>query len=363
MNNFICSISNKWPPVDSISMFRIAPTNFSTLLICWWLSSETALTALDVCDSGLSDHLAITVKLHLCKSWLFKKLVLTRNYKCISVKKVCRDLQQCDHLHTLSYDISLASTQQSLHWTNLMGRHMPATIKIITMRLDVEWFDDDIHKPWRKQRQLGWKWRKNGPVIDHQICFAQRQTVSSAEVKDLQVLAEHFSETDTCKILTQPLEAEVERLATHRTALLPEPVLQLPGVVADTFPIPLSWLPRFSILAELLLAVGVSNSISEAGFSSLIYLLSDRQLSMDHTTMEDFLLIQANNALRGVRRRGAASSTQPLLALSRSEGRRCLKPQQPHPSVHIRDVYYTGHSNERNIHLFTNEHRTLSLGC
>ena len=56
------------------------------LWIHWWAhlsrtSSKITLTALDVCDPGFSDHLATTVKLHLCKPPLFKKQVLTHNFK------------------------------------------------------------------------------------------------------------------------------------------------------------------------------------------------------------------------------------------------------------------------------------------
>jgi hypothetical protein len=49
------------------------------------------------------------------------------------------------------------------------------------------------------------------------------------------------------------------------------------------------------LLAEVVLSVGVSNSMVESGFSRLTHLLSDRRLSMSHDTMEDMLLIQTNN--------------------------------------------------------------------
>ena len=43
------------------------------------------------------------------------------------------------------------------------------------------------------------------------------------------------------------------------------------------------------------MAIGVSNSIVECGFSILTSMLSDRRLSLNHNTMEDLLLIKANH--------------------------------------------------------------------
>ena len=53
--------------------------------------------------------------------------------------------------------------------------------------------------------------------------------------------------------------------------------------------------PNLCQLAEIVLAVGVSNSVVESGFSFLTCMLTDRRLSMCHETMENLLVIKLNN--------------------------------------------------------------------
>ncbi|XP_038063160.1 zinc finger protein 862-like [Patiria miniata] len=53
--------------------------------------------------------------------------------------------------------------------------------------------------------------------------------------------------------------------------------------------------PNLCLLVELIMAIGVSNSTVECGFSMLTAMLSDRRLSLSHTTMEDLLVIKANH--------------------------------------------------------------------
>jgi hypothetical protein len=51
------------------------------------------------------------------------------------------------------------------------------------------------------------------------------------------------------------------------------------------------------LLVEFALCMGVSNSVIESGFSRLTLLLSDRRLSMAHSTMEAFVLISINDKI------------------------------------------------------------------
>ena len=54
-------------------------------------------------------------------------------------------------------------------------------------------------------------------------------------------------------------------------------------------------MPNICLLVEVAMAIGVSNSTVECGFSILTSMLSDRRLSLNHNTMEDLLLIKANH--------------------------------------------------------------------
>ena len=53
--------------------------------------------------------------------------------------------------------------------------------------------------------------------------------------------------------------------------------------------------PNMCLLAEVVLTLGVSNSIVEGGFSILTAMLSDRRLSLRHDTMENMLMIKGNH--------------------------------------------------------------------
>jgi len=53
--------------------------------------------------------------------------------------------------------------------------------------------------------------------------------------------------------------------------------------------------PNICLLAQIVLAIGVSNSVVESGFSHLSSMLTDRRLSLNHSTMEDLLLLKINH--------------------------------------------------------------------
>jgi hypothetical protein len=55
--------------------------------------------------------------------------------------------------------------------------------------------------------------------------------------------------------------------------------------------------PNICLLVELILSLGPSNSVVEAGFSMLTAMLSDRRLSLKHETMENLLMIKVNHLM------------------------------------------------------------------
>ena len=65
---------------------------------------------------------------------------------------------------------------------------------------------------------------------------------------------------------------------------------------AMAFPYRKSTFPNVCYLVELVLAIGPSNSVVESVFSHLTAMLSDRRLSLQHSTMEDLLLLKCNKA-------------------------------------------------------------------
>ena len=79
------------------------------------------------------------------------------------------------------------------------------------------------------------------------------------------------------------------------------------------------------LLVEVVLAIGLSNSTVEAGFSFLSAMLSDIRLSLRHDTMEDLLIIKANDRLWTATERDAIID----LALTTYMGKRRKLKLQP----------------------------------
>lgn len=52
--------------------------------------------------------------------------------------------------------------------------------------------------------------------------------------------------------------------------------------------------PTVVMIVETVLCIGVSNAVVESGFSHLTAMLSDRRLRLNHSTMEDLLLLKVN---------------------------------------------------------------------
>ena len=157
-------------------MCGVQPTELATpLTFCSLGHQKQHLSKVDLCDPGLSDHLAITSKLHLRKPPLVRRQVSARCFGHICVDELRLDLQQSEHLHC---HVSLAATRYEAALGSLMEKYAPLRTKTITIRSDVEWFDDDIHEARRKRRMLERKWRKSGLEIDRQLFVHSSQLVS-----------------------------------------------------------------------------------------------------------------------------------------------------------------------------------------
>ena len=117
-------------------------------------SSETTLSDVDMRDPGLSDHLAIISTLHLYKPPLLRKHALTRGYQRIWVDDLHLDLQICEQVLSLPEHVHLAVARYETALGTLIDKYAPLRGKTVTIRSDVEWFDDDIHGARRQRRKL-----------------------------------------------------------------------------------------------------------------------------------------------------------------------------------------------------------------
>ena len=116
----------------------------------------------------------------------------------------------------------------------------------------------------------------------------------TAEVTSLKAIGQHF-----CRTAEQAgyEESKVHReWKDFRTVVKHYyPKLTYKALWRKNFLYRRSEFSNVCLLAEIVMAIGVSNSVVEAGFSRLTSLLTDRRLSMSHEMMENFMLIQVND--------------------------------------------------------------------
>ncbi|XP_050411066.1 uncharacterized protein LOC126825422 [Patella vulgata] len=95
--------------------------------------------------------------------------------------------------------------------------------------------------------------------------------------------------------------------------------------------------PNLIKIVEILLCLGPSNSTVEAGFSHLTGMLSDRRLSLHHSSMEDLLLIKINNLVWTEKERNAILESAVKSYIS-SKRRKCeLDPPASTSTMEVHD--------------------------
>ena len=126
---------------------------------------------------------------------------------------------------------------------------------------------------------------------------ANWQTNSSNELQQMEVLAKHFAMTlavhrfDGTKLKTE------WRSVKHFVKSYYASVTSAVELWERLLQYRRKEFPNVCLLAEVIIAVGVSNGTVESTFSYLTAMLTDRRLSLSHDTMSDLLLIRANDAV------------------------------------------------------------------
>ena len=118
----------------------------------------------------------------------------------------------------------------------------------------------------------------------------------TAEIPSLIAVAEHFSSPLSHKALdASKLRREWQDLRITVKNFYPK--LKCSPLWKQLLNFRRANFPNVCQIAELVLTIGLSNAVVESGFSRLTALLSDRRLSMAHSTMEAYMLIQINHTV------------------------------------------------------------------
>ena len=142
-------------------------------------SDANAISKLKVIG-GISDHSAIICNLPLTKPELGMKLVTYRNLKSIEVSKFADDLDQ-EGITTQCSSVDPDTAVQSFNSIvfKTLNKHAPVKSKVVRIRPDTRWYNEDIAHGKIIRKQMERLWRTSGLEIHRQMYVAQRQTVQS----------------------------------------------------------------------------------------------------------------------------------------------------------------------------------------
>ncbi|PFX17564.1 hypothetical protein AWC38_SpisGene18105 [Stylophora pistillata] len=115
-------------------------------------------------DPVISDPLAVHSTLHLEKPRFVKKVVSSRNLRCIHINSFGSDiessvlLQHQDDIHVVvnNYDEVLRS---------LLDKHAPVKERVVTVRPSAPWYTAEVTAGKQKRRQLERKWRASRSLL------------------------------------------------------------------------------------------------------------------------------------------------------------------------------------------------------
>jgi hypothetical protein len=114
----------------------------------------------------LHDHFAICAMIDASKPRPIKTKVSFRRTKQLDLDSFMVDIKQSE-LHTVKDEKLVSAYHKVL--LDLMDKHAPLVEKVITLRPNAPWFNEELAELKRQRRRLEEKWRNTSLTIDHEI--------------------------------------------------------------------------------------------------------------------------------------------------------------------------------------------------
>ena len=157
--------------------------------------------------------------------------VMTRNCRKLNRIQFQEDLRQCQIELLQCYDLHIAVAQSGSKMANVLDKPAPQRSKTVIVRLNAQWYSDDIHAAKQKRRHLECRWRHTGLEINRQMYCEQRKIVVNLiyEAK-LACYRNRVGESDNQRGVFRIVDALM-----HRPKAFPFPMHTSSSDLADEF--------------------------------------------------------------------------------------------------------------------------------
>jgi hypothetical protein len=165
----------------SLSQHVAVPTHNSghILDIVLTKSHEKPVTNVNVKDYLISDHHCISFNLNIEKEPLPKKEISYRKIKSIDIPKFKADLQSS----LLEFSVDSGSISEAVDNFNhllikQLDSHAPLKHRILTVRPQQPWYNDEIHAARKEKKKMERKWRDTGLTVHKEIYREQKNKLT-----------------------------------------------------------------------------------------------------------------------------------------------------------------------------------------
>ena len=139
---------------------------------------ELELQEVNVHASIISDHSAISIKIHTTKNKVMPSITEYRNIKEIDIVSFKQDIKNSSLLKAPSEGLNNLVEQYHSTLTDILDAHAPLKKRKKTIKLRPKWYNNTILSAKKVRRRAERRWRKTKLTIHHDILKSEQQNVN-----------------------------------------------------------------------------------------------------------------------------------------------------------------------------------------
>lgn len=156
-------------------------------------------------SDNISDHSLITCILDCSRPPPSKLLVKYRDMKNLNTNRFVEEIKSSKLLTDPESNICNLTTQYNNTLSSLLEKYAPEKQRLVTLRPNSPWYDDELREEKRKKRRLERKYKSSGLEVFRQLfkeaCKDYNVLIESAKLKYYQNLIENSDETKLFKMV------------------------------------------------------------------------------------------------------------------------------------------------------------------
>ncbi|XP_064637159.1 uncharacterized protein LOC135493617 [Lineus longissimus] len=164
---------------------------------------DASVSNIHVSDASISDHYAVSFTVNMAKPPLPVKTIRYRKVKSIDIKSFASDVSDGVQGLDLSSDLESLVDSYDRLLGSLLDKHAPAKSKLVHVRPNIPWFNDNIILARKLERKLERKYRRSKLVVDRKVWKSQARNVDkmieAAKVEHFSACLLNSSTTETFK--------------------------------------------------------------------------------------------------------------------------------------------------------------------